>query len=235
MIKKFILSVLSLKILTPIKPFLKQIYNFKLLAKDYGQWRTIRNWNSVDGGGKPTPWYTYPTTEFLSHLNLSQLKVFEYGSGNSTLWWSARAKQVTSVENDETWHKKIKDSLKTENVICLLEKDRQKYSSMASNDFDIFIIDGSYRQECLEQVVNLKKIKGDSSCVAVGLMLILDNSDRYPQSVRFVQEKLGWIQMDFHGFGPINSYTWTTSIFVNPSRHRELSYCSLLKSKCALV
>jgi hypothetical protein len=235
MIKKFIFSVLSLKILTPIKRLLKQIHNFKLLAKDYGQWRTIRNWNSVDESDKPTPWYTYPTTEFLSHLNLSQLKVFEYGSGNSTLWWSKRAKQVTSVENDEVWHKKIKDSLKTENVICFLEKDRQKYISKASNDFDIFVVDGSYRQECLEQVVNLKKIKGGSCSGAVGLMLILDNSDRYPQSVWFVQQKLGWIQMDFHGFGPINSYTWTTSIFINPVRYSELSYCSLLKSKCALA
>jgi hypothetical protein len=232
MIKKFIHSVLSLKILTQIKRLLNQTHNFKLLAKDYGQWRTIRDWSSVDESGQPIPWYTYPATEFLSHLDLSQFKVFEYGSGNSTLWWSKRAKKVMSVENDESWHKKIKDSLKTQNVTCHLEKDRQKYFSMASNDFDIFVIDGKYRQQCLEQVVNLKKI---STAAGVGLMLILDNADWYPKSVRFVQEKLGWIQTDFHGFGPINSYTWTTSIFINPVRYRELSYCSLLKSKCGLL
>lgn len=191
--------------------------------------------NSVDESVEPTPWYTYPATEFLSHLNFSQLKVFEYGSGNSTLWWSKRAKQVTSVEIDETWSKKINDSLNTENSICLLEKDRQKYFSMASNDFDIFVIDGSYRRECLEHLVNLKKIKENRCSGAAGLMLILDNSDQYPKSVQFLREKLGWIQVDFHGFGPINSYTWTTSIFINQARYSELSYCSLLKSKCALV
>jgi hypothetical protein len=232
MIKKFIYSVLSLKILTPIKRLLKQVHNFKLLAKDYGQWKTIRDWNSVDGNGQPIPWYTYPTTEFLSHLDLSQFKVFEYGSGNSTLWWAKRVKQVTSVENDESWYKKIKDSLKTPNVVCWLEKDRQKYFSMVNDDFDIFVIDGRYRQECLEQVVNLKK-KVDGG--AVGLMLILDNADWYPKSVRFVQEKLRWIQTDFHGFGPINSYTWTTSVFINPARHSELSYSRRLNPKGGIL
>ena len=66
------------------------------------------------------------------------------------------------------------------------------------------------------------------------IMLILDNSDRYPNKLKFLKEKLGWMQIDFHGFGPINSYTWTTSIFINPARYSELRYCSSLKSVCAL-
>ena len=65
-------------------------------------------------------------------------------------------------------------------------------------------------------------------------MLILDNSDRYPNKLKFLKEKLGWMQIDFHGFGPINSYTWTTSIFINPARFSELRYCRALKSVCAL-
>ena len=66
-------------------------------------------------------------------------------------------------------------------------------------------------------------------------MLILDNSDWYPNSVAFLQENLRWIQIDFHGFGPIDNYTWTTSIFVNPARHNELCYRNVLKSQCAQV
>jgi hypothetical protein len=65
-------------------------------------------------------------------------------------------------------------------------------------------------------------------------MLIFDNSDWYPNTVRFLQEKLGWMQIDFHGYGPINNYTWTTSILMNPVRYSKLRYGSALKSECAI-
>ncbi len=65
-------------------------------------------------------------------------------------------------------------------------------------------------------------------------MLIFDNSDWYPNAVRYLKEKLRWIQIDFHGYGPINNYTWTTSIFVNPARYYKLRCSSALKSECAL-
>lgn len=224
MIKDVLRFILPVKTLERAQHLRKQLRNFKLLANEYGQWPTIRDWNSVDRAGQPIPWYTYPATEFLSHLDLSLFKVFEYGSGNSTLWWSRRVEKVTSVEDDEAWFKKITDSLSAKNVKFILEKDREKYSSMAGNDSDIFIVDGKYRKDCLEHVVNLG-----------GVMLILDNSDWYPSSVRFLQERLGWMQADFHGFGPINNYTWTTSIFVNPERHTELRYRRALKSQCGLT
>lgn len=155
MIKKTIRAVVPGKLLERVQRFRKQGRNFYVLARKYGQWPSIRDWNSVDANGAPTPWYTYPTTEFLSHLDLSSLNVFEYGSGNSTLWWSERAKKVMAVEDDEDWFKKIKTSLQNKHVDYHLEKDRQKYFSMASDDFDIYIVDGKYRRECLEHVVNL--------------------------------------------------------------------------------
>ena len=125
----------------------KQASNFKSLAQNYGQWKTIKNFSSVDKSGLPIPWYTYPTIEFLSHLDLSSFRVFEYGSGNSTLWWAARSKQVTSVEDNELWFKKVKLLLKEQNVEYRLEKDLQKYSTMATNDFEVYIVDGKYRRE----------------------------------------------------------------------------------------
>jgi hypothetical protein len=228
MIKKFVGYVTPKKIKEYIWPLLKQVSNFKKLALNYGQWRTIRDWSSVDISGAPIPWYTYPATEFLSHLDLSSFKVFEYGSGNSTLWWAERSKQVTSVEDDELWYEKIKLLLKSQNVEYCLEKNPQKYFTMATNDFEVLIVDGKYRRECLNHIVNLKKWGGG------GVMLIFDNSDWYPNTVRFLQEKLGWMQIDFHGYGPINNYTWTTSIFMNPARYSELRYVNDLKSQCSL-
>lgn len=226
MIKKVVRTLLPHHTVEKIQRFRRQVSNFKSLAEDYGQWRSVRSWDSIDGGEQPIPWYTYPAIEFLSHLDLSNFKVFEYGSGNSTLWWANHASQVMAVEDDEVWYQRIKAQLSATNVIYLLEKDRQSYCSMATRGFDIFIVDGKYRRECLDHVIDLE---------GKGIMIILDNADWYPKAVQFVQEKLGWMQVDFHGFGPINGYTWTTSIFVNPARYHELRYRTALKSQCGLV
>lgn len=216
---KFIGQILSVK---------KQARNFLGLTKTYGQWQTIRDWNSVDGQGNPVPWYTYPTTEFLSHLDLTKFNVFEYGSGNSTLWWASRAKQLTSVEDDETWHDRIKNKIRPvlRNINYKLEEEPEKYYTMATNDHDIVIVDGKHRRECLE---HLNKTGWG------GVMIIFDNADWYPKAVHFIQDNFGWMQVDFHGFGPINDYTWTTTVFINPVRHHELRYATTLKSKCGLV
>jgi len=45
-------------------------------------------------------------------------------------------------------------------------------------------------------------------------IVILDNSDWYAETAKFLRDSLNMIQIDFHGFGPINSYTWTTSLFL---------------------
>src|SRR5688572_10403591 len=50
--------------------------------------------------GQPIPWYTYPAIEFIRQLDFSQSTVFEYGSGNSTMFWAASAARVISVEED---------------------------------------------------------------------------------------------------------------------------------------
>lgn len=226
--KKLMKSLLPNKFISSVQHIKKQIQNFRGLAKAYGQWQTIRDWNSVDSQGHPVPWYTYPTTEFLTHLDLTEFDVFEYGSGNSTVWWAGRAKQVTSVEDDESWHNRIENRIHSDlhNIRYKLEKDPVKYYTMATNEHDIVIVDGKHRRECLE---HLHEIDWG------GVMLILDNADWYPKSVQFIQDNIRWMQVDFHGFGPINDYTWTTSIFINPTRHHELHRAMTLKSMCGLV
>jgi hypothetical protein len=232
MIKKIIKYLIPKKIQECIQSLRRYGSVLKGLVKSYGQWKTIRDSSCVDKSGAPIPWYTYPTIEFLSHLDLKPFKVFEYGSGNSTLWWAARSKQVTSIEDNELWYEKIKYSLKGQNVEYHLEKDRKKYFTFAKNDFQIFIVDGKYRPECSSHIVNLIKKKRERG--GNSIMLIFDNSDWYPNTMRFLQEKLGWMQIDFHGFGPINNYTWTTSIFMNPARYSELRYVKDLKSQCSV-
>jgi hypothetical protein len=58
--------------------------------KDDGWFRSCREQASVDANGNPIPWITYPAIEFLVKRINNQLSVFEYGCGNSTLWWASR-------------------------------------------------------------------------------------------------------------------------------------------------
>ena len=67
------------------------------------------------------------------------------------------------------------------------------------------------------------------------LMIIFDNSDWYPNTIRQIQNSINLVQIDFHGFGPINNYTWTTSIFLNPLRCQELKYRKTLRSIASLA
>ncbi len=95
------------KIKIKIQSYLRQIKNFNILANIYGQWTTIRDWDCKDSAGAPIPWYTYPAIEYLMHLDLSDMSVFEFGSGKSTIWWAGNALKVHSVEDDSTWFLKI--------------------------------------------------------------------------------------------------------------------------------
>jgi hypothetical protein len=159
----------------------------------------------VDKNNEPLPWYTYPAIEYLQRFDFSKCDVFEYGGGNSSKFWASRAKSVTSVESDPGWYQKLAQDL-LPNQEIILKTDRQEYVNAihAKNMlYDVIVIDGRYRYNCV--IESLKKIKE-------GGMIILDNSDWYPNAATLLREK-GFVEVDFIGLGPINLYAWCTSVF----------------------
>jgi hypothetical protein len=80
-------------------------YHYEELSEK-GWQKSLVSGESVDGNG-PAPWVTYPALKFIERLVSPQLKVFEYGCGNSSLWWSSRADSVVSVEHDARWAGKV--------------------------------------------------------------------------------------------------------------------------------
>jgi len=199
----------------PIPDYLKvQLKNFRILAFQYAQLESIRQGRCVDEKGNPIPWYTYPAIDFLESLDLSEKFVFEYGGGSSTLWWAKRAKGLFTVEHDKNWYRKLKEiSSEVRNVEVLLREDEEGYvRCILEKDisFDVIVIDGRWRGKCAKAIS--EKL---NKCSCEGYMIVLDNSDWYPGISRFLREVMGLIQVDFHGFGPINGYTWTTSIFLS--------------------
>ncbi len=207
----------------------KQWRNGLSLSYKYGQYESMRQWSCVDASGHPIPWYTYPAIEYLAHLDFSKCSVLEFGSGNSSLWWMGRCKSLTSIESDAKWHEKISHTTKVNpslNFSYFLCPERDDYvNEKRLHGADVIVIDGAYRGRCVQAVTNLV-MEGKLS----PLMIVFDNADWYPQSIEYLRRSLGWVETDFHGFGPINPYTWTTTVFVNPVRASELRYARSLRS-----
>lgn len=200
------------RLLTRLFPNLVAIRsNFKRLAIDYGQWKSIREHMAVDTNGTPIPWYTYPAIEYLTSFDFRDCEVFEFGSGNSSIFWASRTRSVISVENNRAWFEVV-NKRKQQNQLVIHRADEDGYVKALSEQgklFEIVVIDGNWRKPCTVEAINCLKEDG---------MIVLDNSDRMieKECSSLLREK-GFIQIDFSGFGPINGYCWTTSVFMkNP-------------------
>ena len=155
------------------------------------------------------PWYTYPAIEYLRQFNFRDRAVFEFGAGNSTLFWAQRTRRVVSVENDRTWFERVRQNC-PENVSCHLCEERNAYINFVTtldSLFDIIVIDGDYRRACAEAAIH---------CLSSDGFIVLDNADWCQESAAFLRSQ-DLIEVDMAGFGPINNYTSTTAIFLRRS------------------
>lgn len=183
----------------------KTLNNYEILSVQFGQFETMRKWESVDGEGAPIPWYCYPAIEYVKQLDLSDKRVFEYGLGNSTLFWADRCEKVVSVEDSREWFDKISTRLPgaAECLFCESKKDYVNSIHGFDVKFDLIVVDGSYRSECASE--SLKMLSEDG-------FIILDNSD-WNEAASAVLRDADLIEVDMSGFGPINGYTTTTSFY----------------------
>jgi hypothetical protein len=191
---------------------LKQLINFKILSIDYAQFKTIWNWESIVRNNNKIPWDTYPAIEYLNNLDFSQKSIFEYGSGNSSLYWSKKSKETTSIESSKEWFEKIKLNLNN-NQELLFKKGNEDYENAiigSGEMYDVVIIDGIRRVECSRVINEYLNTKSDE-----GYMVILDNSDWCQNTAKYLREELNLIEIYFHGFGPIGRSTWTSSVFLS--------------------
>src|SRR5262245_52249641 len=54
------------------------------------------------------PWMTFASIAFLDGALRPDMRVFEWGSGGSTLFFSKRAKEVIAVEDDAEWAENVR-------------------------------------------------------------------------------------------------------------------------------
>jgi hypothetical protein len=162
------------------------------------------------------PWLNYWVIDYIcSELQLTGKRVFEYGSGASTLFWRDRgAELVVSVEHSAGFYCKYAEKMDGKVIYVLAEPelvarpmksapvchssrfrgyDFFKYvNSIGAYDdeyFDFIVIDGRARSACLE--ASVRKLRP-------GGTLLFDNCDReeYRGAFRLTE---GWSKREFRG------------------------------------
>jgi hypothetical protein len=189
----------------------RALSDISLAANSYlltsGWLRSRRDKAAVDLSGQPLPWFTYPSVQFIGARIHRDMSVFEYGSGASTLWWSARVKAVVSCEYDAKWYQRMSAMIPA-NVRLIHAPDRHTYAEQilgCDSRFDIVVIDGECRVECARSCVEALTPSG---------IIVWDNSDRpqYQEGFDFLTS-LKFRRLDFAGLGPIDVCGWSTSVF----------------------
>src|SRR5690606_14173109 len=157
--------------------------------------------------GEPIPWVTYSFIDFIEGRIHKGHTVFEYGSGNSSLYYAGRAKKVVSVEHDKDWFDKLSGSgpENSEIIFCRLQKDGE-YSRMPlslKQKFDIIIVDGRDRVNCCYHSPDALTDQG---------VVVLDDSERTEyQPAREFLLKAGFRELSFSGISPGLFYRKSTS------------------------
>jgi hypothetical protein len=147
------------------------------------------------------PWLAFPAIEYLEPF-ISGRRIFEFGSGMSTLWFARTCREVISAESDSEWYEIIcRQSRQMSNVHVIHAASEPDYLgslSAAGGKFDLILIDGLYRSQCLDRVM---------PHLQPGGLLVVDDTDAIPELAVKVQQMFhesrirpfrGWVAGNLH-------------------------------------
>ena len=127
------------------------------------------------------PWWNVAATRDVASFLQRRpgARVFEYGSGASTVWLARRAASVTSVEHDAAWAARLETrlsgfahvALHTAPLDPVKPAAEQAYvrSIAGTGPYDMIVVDGRLRVHCLQQA--MAELKPDG-------IIVFDDSGR---------------------------------------------------------
>ncbi|WP_149830697.1 hypothetical protein [Streptomyces tailanensis] len=185
---------------------------------------------------KPSPWLTFDAIEYLDAQPLAGRRIFEYGSGGSTLYWITRGAECVSVEHDVRWYEKLRLRLsgmakveyrlaspRREAVVSGACDDPASYLSSDMNyqgySFRCYVAEIDDFPPCHFDLV-LVDGRARPSCIShamprlkPGGMLVVDNGDR-PNYARALADLQGYSRLSFRGVVPQLVGWGQTDIFI---------------------
>jgi hypothetical protein len=216
-----------------------QLHNFAT-AKN---WLESKRENCSMRNGEFIPWITYPALNFLEQINIRNMHVVEFGSGASTLYFSLKAKTITSFEFDSSYFSSAQDYFAKSSIVYIdasklitstdAISSLSKYRPFLHMDFKhrqiestgLISIDSSTLNRIVKELSKADLVFVDGgprsflTCLIAehvkSALILIDNSDS--DYVRFAIPELrqaGFREIPFHGVGPLNKEEWQTSFFL---------------------
>lgn len=175
---------------------------------DTGWLRAYQSKEAVDSTGKFIPWLTYSFLDFLEGRLKPNMRICEYGSGNSTLFFASLVNEVISFENNDEWYHKVKHKLPSHAHLHLISLGTDEYRDAILKEeglFDIILIDGRERIACLKNAV--KKISDNG-------VIVFDDSEREKYQEMFtIMSDLNFKHLPFSGIAIGAIHKKCTSVF----------------------
>lgn len=190
------------------------------------------------------PWLPYLATEYIKQLRPK--RVFEWGSGGSTLFFLRRGAKLTTIEHDKEWYEKTNLYLYKhgkshkdfhyipfeEGLIGNDPSNPAHYKSGSTNLGDVNFKRYASAIDDYGGLFDLILIDGmaRASCiqhafihVSPGGYMVIDNTGDRPYYLAqtghlFGNYETGWERVDFMGYGPILEYKWQTTFFINRTK-----------------
>ena len=185
------------------------------------------------------PWLTFGAIDFLKEKLNRDMSLFEYGSGGSTLFWSAHLRQVVSIEHEPLWYEKMVDEFSkrriqnVEYILAEAEEDKMFETKSFENpdhyvSSDLLFKGKNFRNYVKQidlfpdQSFDIIVVDGRArpSCIHHALSklnekgyLVIDNSERNYYLASFTFTEPDWKVWKFYGPVPYNyNFSETTII-----------------------
>jgi hypothetical protein len=176
-----------------------------IISQRYAGFLYYKSGSSVDKNNNPIPWMTYSFIDFIEERLNKELEIFEFGSGNSTIFFAKRVKNVMAAEHNAKWHDKVKDKVPNNAEVKLVALTDYENSIDIIKQYDIIIVDGERRNECIVNSIKALTKQG---------VIILDDSERedYKSGIKYLLDQ-GYKVINFWGVAPGTFFNKCTSIF----------------------
>jgi hypothetical protein len=185
------------------------VYSKRSMLKKHGWIESVKYHLPRRVDGSPVPWMNYNVIDFLEERLNKKMSMFEFGSGNSTLFYAARVNDITSLEVDKGWYDYCIANM-PENVTLLYQNfdAPEKYTNVIveqNHKFNVVIVDAEVRVDC---------VKIAAQCLTDDGVIILDDAHRdyYQEAFDFACQQ-GFRKINFKGLKPAGIREYGTTIF----------------------
>jgi len=182
------------------------IFSKRSFLRQSGYFKSVALKRPCRLDGSPIPWMNYGAINFLEQRLSDDLDMFEYGSGNSTIFFTNLVNSVTSLECDRGWYEYVKGILPDNSTVTFCPSGDAAYVDTISKQdkkFDVVVVDAEERVKCLLNAPDYLTDRG---------VIILDDAARpeYREGTEEMRSK-GFRVLPLDGLkaGGINTYQTT--------------------------